>query len=200
MKMDDHKEQLISGLKRKELKAFEEIFFRYHGRLVMFARKFTGDLSAAQDLVQDAFLALWEKSETITIHDSPKAYLFQAVRNKALNYNRHLQVKQAVREDLISKIETAEKAFFSDFNDPFYSLLEQEMEQKITILIDSMPEKCREVFKMSRQDHLKNKEIADKMGISVKMVEKYISKALLVLRVELSDYMSILLLILLKDI
>ena len=200
MKMYDHKEQLLIGLKRKELKAFEEIFFRYHGRLVLFARKFTGDLSAAQDLVQDAFLALWEKSETITIHDSPKAYLFQAVRNKALNYNRHLQVKQAVREDLISKIETAEKAFFSDFNDPFYSLLEQEMEQKITILIDSMPEKCREVFKMSRQDHLKNKEIADKMGISVKMVEKYISKALLVLRVELSDYMSILLLILLKDI
>lgn len=200
MKMDDHKEQLISGLKRKELKAFEEIFFRYHGRLVMFARKFTGDLSAAQDIVQDAFLALWEKSETITIHDSPKAYLFQAVRNKALNYNRHLQVKQSVREDLISKIETAEKAVFSDFNDPFYSLLEQEMEQKIAILIDSMPEKCREVFKMSRQDHLKNKEIADKMGISVKMVEKYISKALLVLRTELSDYMSILLLILLKNI
>ena len=198
--MYDHNEQLLIGLKRKELKAYEEIFFRYHGRLVLFARKFTGDLTIAQDIVQDAFLTLWEKSESITILDSPKAYLFQAVRNKALNYNRHLQVKQSVRDELIAKINEAEKITYSDFNDPFYSLLEQEMEQKIEILIDSMPEKCREVFKMSRHDHLKNKEIADKMGISVKMVEKYISKSLQILRTELSDYMSILLLILLKNL
>jgi RNA polymerase sigma-70 factor (ECF subfamily) len=198
--MYDHNEQLLIGLKNKELKAYEEIFFRYHGRLVLFARKFTGDLTVAQDIVQDAFLTLWEKSESITILDSPKAYLFQAVRNKALNYNRHLQVRQSVREDLISKIATAEKMIYSDFNDPFYSLLEQEMEQKIEILIDSMPEKCREVFKMSRHDHLKNKEIADKMGVSVKMIEKYISKALQILRTELSDYISILLLILLKNL
>ena len=198
--MYDYNEQLLIGLKKKELKAYEEIFFRYHGRLVLFARKFTGDLTIAQDIVQDAFLTLWEKSETITINDSPKAYLFQAVKNKALNYNRHLQVKQSFRENLISKIAAAEKTICSDFNDPFYSLLEQEMEQKIELLIDSMPEKCREVFKMSRQDHLKNKEIADKMGISVKMVEKYISKALQILRTELSSYMGVLLLVLLKNL
>lgn len=59
--MNGNKPISLSGLKRKDIKAFEELFFKYHGRLVIFANKFTGDLRVSQDLVQDAFLKLWEK-------------------------------------------------------------------------------------------------------------------------------------------
>jgi len=84
--MNDTKSISLSGLKRKNIKAFEVLFFKYHGRLVLFANKFTGDLRISQDLVQDAFLKLWEKPEIISSIESPKAYLFQAVRNSCLNH------------------------------------------------------------------------------------------------------------------
>lgn len=192
--------QLLNGLRNKELDAYEELFFKYHGRLVLFARKFTGNLEFAQDIVQDAFMALWEKADGLTINTSPKAYLFQAVRNRSLNLNRHLNVKQAVQNEMVSKITEVEQNIYSNFDDPFYSLLELEMKQKIEMVIESMPEKCQLVFKMSRREQKKNKEIANEMGISVKMVEKYMSTALRILRSKLSDYMAILLLILLKNL
>ena len=142
--MNEYPEQLLTGLKKRDIKAYEEIFFKYHGRLVLFARKFTGDLELAQDIVQDAFLTLWEKSDSLTINHHPKAYLFQAVKNKALNHKRHLQVKQSARQEMISKINALEKSVYYDINDPFYSLLELEMEQRIEKGINSMPEKMQD--------------------------------------------------------
>ena len=162
----------------------------------MFACKFTGDLEVARDIVQDAFLNLWEKSDHLYITSSPKSYLFQAVKNRALNYNRHLHVKQSAEDELIARIDQAEKNVYLSVKDPFHSLLELELDEKIGSTIGAMPEKCREVFQMSRHNQLRNKEIAVQMGISEKMVEKYISKAIRILRSELSEYVSILLLLL----
>jgi len=190
------KEHFLVDLKNKEIKAYEELFFRYHGRLVLFARKFTGDLQPAQDIVQDAFLILWEKSDTLSIDSSPKAYLFQAVRNSCLNYKRHLNIRHTVEDELNFKINLSEKSIYSDFNDPYFSLLELEMQQKIEEIINTLPEKCLEVYKLSRQNNLHNKEIAEKLGISVKMVEKHISKALSVLKSELSEYLGVFLIFL----
>jgi RNA polymerase sigma-70 factor (ECF subfamily) len=189
--------QISIGLRNKDLKVYKDLFFQYHGRLTLFACKFTGDMETAQDIVQDAFMALWEKSDTIAIKESPKAYLFQAVRNRSLNHFRHMGTRQNVLENLVAQIDSEERKVYSDFNNPFHSLLELELGQKITEVVDAMPEKCREVFVLSRQKELRNREIAEKMGISVKMVEKYISKALRILRLELSDYMNILILVLL---
>lgn len=196
--MYDDKNQLLQGLKNRDLKAYEMIFFKYHARLVLFARKFTGDIEEARDIVQDAFTTLWEKADSLSINDSPKAYLFQAVKNRSLNVNRHYSIKDAVHERLVSKINSTEQNIYDDFNNPYFSLLELELENKIESVIDSMPGKCKQVFTLSRRKHLKNKEIALQLGISVKMVEKHISKALQILRIELVDYISILVLILLK--
>ena len=192
-----NKEQLLSGLKKREVKAYEELFFKYHGRLVLFAIKFTGDLQVAKDIVQDTFLSLWEKADQI--NSSPKAYLFQSVKNRSFNYLRHLKIDPAVKDVVSHKISFAERMEYFDFNDPYYSLLELEMEQKIEKAINSLPEKCLLVFNLSRKEHLKNKEIAEKLGVSIKAIEKHISKALSVLRLELSEYIGLLLLILLKN-
>ncbi|NCB09186.1 MAG: RNA polymerase sigma-70 factor [Bacteroidia bacterium] len=192
--MNENDAILISGLNRKNINAYRELFFKYHGRLVLFANKFTGDIQVSQDLVQDAFLKLWEKELPETI-ESPKSYLFQAVKNSCLNHHRHINIKNAVEKKLAEKINAFEKSGFYDINDPLHSLLEHEIGDKVEKIVQSMPEKCREIFRMSRRDFLKNKQIALEMGISEKMVEKHISKALALLRKGLSDYLTILLIL-----
>lgn len=197
--MNGNKPISLAELKRKDINAYEKLFFQYHGRLVLFANKFTGDLRVSQDLVQDAFLKLWEKPEIISTIESPKAYLFQAVRNSCLNHRRHLNIKHSAEEKLLDKLYSFEKDVFFDYNAPLHSLLELEMDEKIDEIVESMPEKCRQVFKMSRRDYLKNKQIAKILGISVKMVEKHISKALALLRAGLSEYLAVLVVLLLTE-
>ncbi len=146
-------------------------------------------MQVSQDLVQDAFMKLWEQYLAGSAINSPKAYLFQAVRNNCLNHYRHIKTKYSVEEELSAKIQLKEKSIYFDNNNPQTSLLEGELEEKINTIIESMPEKCQSVYKMSRHDYLKNKQIAEQQGISVKMVEKHISKALMILRSGLKDYM-----------
>lgn len=184
--------QMAVGLRNRDLEVYKSLFFQYHGRLVLFAYKFTGEMEAARDIVQDTFMALWEKSDTLTIQLSPKAYLFQAVRNRSLNYFRNSSTRHGALARLAERIDREERKVYADFNNPFHSFLELEMQEKIGDIIGTMPEKCREIFLLSREKDLKNREIAEKMGISTKMVEKYISRALRTLRLELSEYMSIL--------
>ncbi len=183
-------ENTLSGLKNKDLKVFEELFFKYHGRLVLFANKFIGDEHVAQDLVQDVFVNLWEKAGQLEIKQSPKSYLYQAVKNICLNHTRHLSIKQNASIEITNTF--YKEADKSDI--PSFGLIEIELEEKINQIIEGMPEKCKEVFKLSRFECLKNKEIADQLDISVKMVEKHISKALSIMRSDLAEYMSILLL------
>lgn len=150
-------------------------------------------MEVSRDLVQDAFFLFWEKADHLEIKQSPKAYLYQAVKNSCLNYNRHLSIKQSAEAKIESKISELEKQVYKNTDTPYFSLIEQELEEKINGVIESMPEKCREVFMLSRHENLKNKEIAAKLNISVKMVEKHISKALIILRRELAEYLGVLL-------
>ena len=196
--MDDSRKINFSADKQKGPDAYRELFYQYHGRMVLFAHKFTGDLQVSQDIVQDAFLKLWEKSPSLASFEVPRAYLFQSIKNSCLNHIRHIKIMHSVEDTLASHLAEIEKKLFLCPDDPLQSLLEQDVKCKIDMIVQSMPEKCREVFLMSRNDMLKNREIAEKMGISVKMVEKHISKALLILRTNLSEYLSILLFILLQ--
>ncbi len=150
-------------------------------------------MQVSRDLVQDIFFTIWEKANVLEIEVSPKAYLYQAVKNSCLNYKRHLNIKSSVEKELGKAINELEKQVYQNSESPYFSLLELEMDEKINDLIENMPEKCRRVFILSRFEHLKNREIATKLGISVKMVEKHISKALLILRRDLAEYISILL-------
>jgi len=196
--MGDSRKLNFSAHKQKEPDAYRELFYQYHGRMVLFALKFTGDLQVSQDIVQDAFLKLWEISPLLNSFKVPRAYLFQSIKNSCLNHIRHIKIRHSVEGQLASQMAEAEKSLFLSPDDPLQSLLEQDVQYKIDEIIQLMPEKCREVFLMSRNDMLKNREIAEKMGISLKMVEKHISKAMLTLRTNLSEYLSVLLLILLQ--
>lgn len=172
---------------------FKDLYYRYHSRLVLYANKYIHDIEVAKDVVQEAFIALYNQYEKKVTIDYPKAYLFQSVRNKALNHLREVKkewISEMGHKELIDYIEGK---IVSDTNTPFSSLLEIELEQQFSVVKNKLPKGCLEVFEMSRNDGLKHGEIAEKLGVSTKAVEKQISKALMVFRQELLPYLSILL-------
>ncbi len=173
----------------KELKAYQDIFYKYHGRLVLYANKFLNDMELSRDVVQEVFFQLWKNPGLLLTDYSIKSYLFKSVKNGALNNIRHLKIVHNVGDNKIYDPNSVDYNSFNDKDDPLSTLLELELLEKMEDIIENLPEKCRQVFKLSREEQLKNKEIAEKLGVSVKMVEKQMSKALRVFRKELAEYL-----------
>ena len=170
--------------------AFEKLYKLYFPRLYAFSLKIINDGALAKDLVQNIFIKIWESPLSVNI-ENPESFLYQMVRNASLNYIRHLKVvdnlKSRVKDQCLG-----EELYYIDLvgNQP-YILIEKELEGRIMEVMNSLPEKCLAVFQMSRIDGLKNHEIADQLGISIKTVEKHISKALQIYRLNFSDYLPL---------
>lgn len=152
------------------LEQFEELYKRFRPGLVYFADSIINSRSDAEEIVQDMFMAIWNKQEQLIFDASLKNYLFTGVKNRCLNHIKKAKLPYAEMQD--------------DF--PIASLdanvLEkiqaQEMETRIQVLIDMLPNKCRQVFLLSRMHELSYKEIATIMDISPKTVENQIGLAL----------------------
>jgi RNA polymerase sigma-70 factor (family 1) len=172
--------ELIQAVNRGDTVAFEQLFIRYYTRLVVFACRFVPDEDTARELVQDVFVSFFDKQQTIEIHTSLKAHLYQSVRNRCLNHiKREKNIK--LHHDNI---------YHNNINSDYYlesSIEQTEFENKIFQLIQSLPDKCRQVFEMSRFEGLKNDDIAQKLDISKRTVETQISKALKFLRDNLKE-------------
>lgn len=152
--------------------------------LCLLAIRFVKDRDTSKEIVQDSFIHLWEKRETIDLSKSVKSYLTSSVRNKCLNYlrdNRKFNNEILDAEGLLSDHGVMQEN----------SMEEADLRQKIKSAIDELPEKCREVFVLSRNENLKYQQIADKLGISVKTVETQMSKALQHMRNRLKEYLAI---------
>jgi RNA polymerase sigma-70 factor (ECF subfamily) len=137
---------------------------------------------AAEEIVQDFFVKLWEKREQISIETSVKNYFFRSVKNYSLNFIQHNKTKIVHEQKLLSEIKTS---YSDDNNYPEPDLLD-----KIEESIKSLPEKRREIFRLSRQEGLKYQEIAQKLNISIKTVETQMSLAIKTLRDKLKNYSS----------
>lgn len=153
----------------------------YFPRLYSFALKIVQDNGLAKDVVQNVFISLWESQNTFR-YDHPEAFLYKMVRNASLNYIRHVKVVDNLKIKVKAQF-LGEKLYHIDMvgNQP-YVLIEKELQEKVVEVMDTLPEKCKAVFLLSRNDGLKNHEIADQLGISIKSVEKHISKALSIFR------------------
>ncbi len=170
--------------------SFEKLFREHFNGLTYFAITFVKDDEAAREIVQEAFLNLWERREEIDLSRPVKSYLSTTVRNRCLN---HLRNNRKFSKELLDIEQATENNFFEQPD----KLVEAEIRAKIARSIDELPEKCREIFVMSRSGNLKYHEIAHKLQISVKTVETQMSKALQHMRLRLGEYLTILLLILL---
>ena len=189
--------QLTEAVLSGDQRAFEQMFRNLYNRLKAFAMAVTQDEKEAEDIVQDSFLSLWEivhrtaelpKDPTSPPHiRSVNAYLFQTVRNRCMNYAKHMAVVQQVMvmnedEELIESL-TALDMQADAAQDTIY----KELKNTIEALIAQMPARQREVFLLSREQQLSNAEIAQQCGVSVKAVEKHITASLKYLREHLKE-------------
>lgn len=148
--------------------SFKYLFDTYFASLCRYMNLYLDNTQEAEELALDIFLYIWEHSRDIEVKLSLKAYLFRAARNKCLNCLRD-------RRATLSLDEVGET---SQTNTDFPSLEIEELTHLIQEAICSLPERCREVFRKSREESLTNQEIADDMQISIKTVEGQITKAL----------------------
>lgn len=165
--------------------AFEETFKSHFKALHAYACAILKDEDEAEEIVQNIFLKLWERRESIHIQTSLKAYLYQMVYRDSMNLIRHEKVKQ--KHQQITKYQANNEQLHMDEGQ------DEELMRELKRALQTLPEKCRKVFLLSRYESLKYQEIAERLGVSVKTVETHMGKALKHLRVELADFLPILL-------
>ena len=175
---------IIAQIRSGDLKAYESIFNAYYGALCLFAKKMLGDMDKARDVVQDIFVTLYASKETLQINTSLKSYLFKCVYNACLN-NLKQQTVYAQHHAYLKNTTT--------FVDDHDAILKTELEERIRVAVESLPDQCQRIFKMNRYEGRKNSDIAAELGISIRTVETQISKALSILRANLIDYLSLIL-------
>lgn len=172
---------LLNLIREGDRLAFRHLFESYFTPLCRFMHLYVREASIVEELALDIFTYLWEHRETLQIQISLKAYLFQAARNKCLNTLR--QKKLTLRLD-DTDLDVAETNVMSLETDELYNLIQEAML--------ALPDKCREVFQLSRNENRTNQEIATQLNISVKTVEAQITKALKRIKDFLGDSYSFL--------
>ena len=169
---------LIEEIRQGEEFAFEYVFKCYYRRLCLFSQKYVNDFHTAESIVLRVFGRLWEKREEISITQSLSAYLFQSVYHECLNHLNSFSQRQKPTDSIYQYLE--------DHRGPDYHFLSRfyakELEEKIRAGIKNLPNRCRDIFYMSRYEDLSHKEIAEKLDISVRTVENQIGIALEKLR------------------
>lgn len=159
---------------------FKLLFGEYYGPLCKYAFTLVTDHDAAEDIVQEVFVRIWEKHSAIIQSPQVRAYLYRAVRNTCFN---HLGAQKKKPVSSLSDTDLAEEDSIG------WSVEEEPDEEDIPNYrellrkgIDQLPEKCKEIFLLSRSGHLSNQEIADNLGISVKTVNNQTWKAMKLLK------------------
>lgn len=173
--------ELLDRLRAGESDAFEVIFRSHYPQLVGFAEAILRARAPAEDVAQDVMLELWRRRQEIVLETSLRAYLLRATRNRALNQIRHRRVAERARP--AGEGPTAAPSADQD-------LAEQELRAAVDEAVRDLPERCREVFELSRGHGLRYAEIAQVLGISIKTVETQMGKAIRVLRDRLAPWVS----------
>lgn len=173
--------ELLELLRSGRRDAFDTIFHAHYARLVGLAESMLHDRASAEEVVQDVMLELWRRRGDIQLQSSLNAYLYRSTRNRALNQLRHARVQRRAEPYLI------DDAGSSSPTDR--DVLQEEIDVALRAAVASLPDRCREVFELSRVNGLRYAEIAETMGISIKTVEAQMGKALRILRERLAAWL-----------
>lgn len=175
---------LLSAVQRGDQKAFDTLFRRYYPMLCAYGHRFV-ELEDAEEIVEDSLLWIWENRETLVIESSLNSYLFKMVYRRALNKLAHIDATQR-----------ADTRFYEEMqemlqNTDYYQI--EELAKRIEDAVAALPESYREAFVMHRFRDMSYKEIAETLGVSPKTIDYRIQQALKQLRVDLKDYLPLLL-------
>ncbi|MBN2485394.1 MAG: RNA polymerase sigma-70 factor [Bacteroidales bacterium] len=172
---------LFSKISKGDKNAFDVLFRKYYTQLVRFSMGYLHDGPASEEIVQDVFVRIWENAPRIEIETSVLAYLYRSVRNQALNQIKHGHVKQKFGQQQMANPDTTADDFEEKVNVAFFRKL-------LALAVGSLPEKCREIFEMSKFEGLTYDEIAEYLQVSVKTVENQMGIALRKLREAMLPY------------
>jgi RNA polymerase sigma-70 factor (ECF subfamily) len=175
----DH--ELLERLRSGAEDAFDVIFRAHYAPLVGLAESLVRERAIAEEVVQEVMLELWRRRETLVVEESLRAYLFRATRNRALNHLRHERVERL--GEPYARGESATPAV------GHRRLVEDEIDAALQDAVRALPERCRQVFELSRGDGLRYAEIATTLGVSVKTVEAQMGKALRILRDRMAPWL-----------
>lgn len=173
---DTSEQQWLAALQAGDEAALRRIFDRHYPTLLGDIYRIVPDENTCQDIAQEVFVELWRKRSELDIHTSLRAYLRRAAVNRALNY---LKIsKRYVLDEPEQSPHTAD----TSAGDISRKLEQEALEEALHAAIETLPEKCRIVFSLSRFESLSHREIAERLGISVKTIENQITKAMKMLR------------------
>jgi RNA polymerase sigma-70 factor (family 1) len=186
MNQDD--ESIWRNIQQKDLKTFERYYKEHYKSFFLIACKYLEDSNLAEEVVNDVFMKIWEDGNNISVEVSLKSYIYRAVINRSINLLQKIKKEQQLQEEL---------PFVFDQSYEMMKIEENELAIMLYAAIDNLPQQCRKVFELSRFEHLKQQEIADQLGISIKTVKNHITHALKELNKNLDNYMIIIILTLL---
>lgn len=175
-------ESLLSYLNKGSIVAFEHIYQLYWSPLYNYAYNIIRNKVVCEEIIQETFFSLWTKREALTITHSLKAYLFTAVKFQTLNYIR----SEKVRRDYADSYTAFGKIVYDNSNEEHIDLTD--LKTRIESEVAKLPEKCQQIFRLSRNEHRSVKNIADLLNISHKTVENQLTKALKHLRSSFGNF------------
>jgi RNA polymerase sigma-70 factor, ECF subfamily len=175
-----NKEKVLVELANDNTKALEKLFDQYYPRLFNFSRSFLKFEDGIDDILQEVFLKIWQNRKNIKNPETFNSYIFTIARNLLLNELRRRINDQKIRDNLL-KTSLAEEYL------PFEILDYLKLKGKIDEIIEQLPQKQKEIFKLSRVEGLSHKEIAEKMNVSTKTVEYHITQSISMIKAKLES-------------
>lgn len=160
---------------------YKAVFRQCYPKLLFYAVRLVGD-EEAEDIVQDVFVELWRRKESVVIGEQILAFLYRSVYTKAINLLKHQAIENNYSAAMMEIYGRKLQYYQPDHAEVIRKIEDQELRQEIYGAINELPDKCREVFKLSYLNEMKNKDIAETLGISLRTVEAHMYKALKFLR------------------
>jgi RNA polymerase sigma-70 factor, ECF subfamily len=171
---------IIGRIRQGDVGQFESLFRSSYVSLVRYAKSLIKDHDTAEEIVQDLFYRLWQDREKINIESSLNGYLFRSVHNKCLHHIEHSRVVERHAAEIAYRQTEIQES-------PSDILHYKELQDRIARILEKLPERCGQIFCMSRFEGLKYTEIAERLSVSIKTVESNMGRALKEFRKELAE-------------
>ena len=172
----NYNNHIFGKSENEDVSIFKNLYESHYRMIYSYAAHFVKDHSIRMDIVQDVFSYVWENRNALQINKSIKSYLLTACHNTCINYINKQKVRQRHASSLLEHS--------LNYVDGYDAIFEQELRSKIDVILEGLPEQCRQIFVLSRIKGLKHKEIAELLNISPKTVETQIYRALKVFKAQ----------------
>jgi RNA polymerase sigma-70 factor, ECF subfamily len=172
--------RIIKRIRNGDIGQFESLFRSSYVSLVRYAKTLIKDQDTAEEIVQDLFFRLWQDRQKIKIESSLNGYLFRAVHNKCLHWINHQKVIERHENEI--EFQRSE-----NHDNPDDILNYKELQEKIVLILERLPERCGKIFCMNRFEGMKYSEIAEKLSLSLKTIEANMGRALKEFRKALTE-------------